>query len=105
MSYESKEQIFLYHGYGTGVGGYLERFGQQLAIPTIAPVALPLTGGESVAKTGAWEWAPEGEPPTSQGGFRISVRSATARLWTEETRREWISNAEIRITGFNLCGR
>src|SRR5882724_2634860 len=105
MSYESKEQICLYRGYGGGLCGYLERYGQQLAIPSVAPVALSLVGGESISQSGPWEWAPEGEPSTADGGFRISVGAVTARLWTEENSREWISNAEIRITGFNLCDR
>jgi hypothetical protein len=105
MSYESKDQIFLYHGYGIGLGGYLERYGMQLPIPSVASVALSLAGGETTNKVGPWQWAPEDEPPTSEGGFRISVRGVTARLWTEETPKEWISNAEIHVSGFNLCDR
>jgi hypothetical protein len=105
MTYDPREQFFLYHGYGLGVGGHVERYGQKLAIPSLAPVVLPITGGESYSKSGPWEWKPDDEPPTSEGGFRISVRGVSARLWTEENRKEWITNAEIRVSGFNLCDR
>ncbi len=102
MSYESKEQIFLYHGYGSGVGGYLERYGSYIRIPTVGSAALPNSGGEVKTESGPWEWSPDGEPPD---GFRISVRGVHSRLWTEETATEWITNAEIAVSGFNLCNR
>lgn len=104
MSYESQEQIFLYHGYGLGIGGYLERYGSHIPIPSIGSVALSMAGGEAVASSGAWSWAPEDEPDPPKG-FRISVRGIRARLWTEETRKEWVTNAEVVVKGFNLCDR
>src|SRR5262245_32975229 len=105
MSYERKEQIFLYHAYGLGIGGYLERHGQTLAIPSIVPIALSPVGGETEAKSGPWARAPEYDAPTSERGVRISVQGIAARIWTEENRREWITHSEMRVKGFNLCDR
>src|SRR5436305_12117724 len=103
MSYESKDQIFLYHGYALGAGGYIERGGQQLAIPGVAPGALSIAGGKSVNAYGPWSWAPPGEP--SEGGFRVSVGETTMTLSTDENEGEWITQGEVALKELNLCDR
>ena len=105
MSYEEREQIFLYHGYAVGVGGYVERNGNRLAIPALTPAALPLTGGKSVMRQGAWSWAPPDDPPPSDGGFRISVGASAVTLLTEEKEDAWVTYAQVTVEDFNLCDR
>lgn len=102
MSYESKDQIFIYHAYGLGLGGYIERNWQMLPIPSIGSSALSSAGGIACSQSGFFEWAPPCEPP---GGFYISTASVTSRLWTSEDDDYWTSEAEIQVAGFNLCNR
>jgi hypothetical protein len=105
MSYDdSREQIFLYHAYANGVGGFIERNGQTLAIPSIGGAALSSAGGKAFRETGPFSWAPPFEPKPPEG-FSISVERITTKLWTEENDSEWVSNAEVRVYGFNLCER
>src|SRR5262249_42921452 len=105
MSYESKEQIFLYHAYALGAGGYVERQGEHLAIAGSAPGALSIVGGRSVSTFGPWVWKPPFDPEPDKGGFRVSIEETSIALWTEETDKEWITNGEVTLSGFNLCDR
>lgn len=97
MSYESKEQIFLYHAYGLGIGGWIERKGTKFLLESVAPGALSVVGGlaESSQKKYTFQ----------QAGFSISVAEATTKLWSRETDEEWITDAESTLVGFDLCGR
>lgn len=104
MSYESKDQIFLYHAYALGLGGYVERNNQQLAIPSIGSAALAMAGGMACSDSGFFEWAPPCEPAPPKG-FYISVGSVSAKLWSQEEDDYWTTNAEVRVSNFNLCER
>ena len=105
MAYDrSMDQIFLYHVYANGSGGFIKRNDQILAIPSIGGSALSNAGGKAFRETGPFAWAPPFEPKPPEGFF-ISVERITTKLWTEENDNEWISNAEVRVYGFNLCER
>ncbi|MEK6374636.1 MAG: hypothetical protein AABO58_18280 [Acidobacteriota bacterium] len=104
MSYDSKQQIFLYHAYAHGCGGFLERKNQLLAIPSVGGAALSIAGGEAYGETGRFEWAPPFEPDPPRG-FYLAVDRVTSHLWTEETEHAWITNADVRVYGFNLSER
>jgi len=106
MSYEHSEQIFHYHGYALGIGGYVARRGERWAIAGLTPGALSISGGNNVVTQGYYSWAPtqtEAEP--QNGGFRVSASDATSELWTEETATEWITHGIVTINQFNLCDR
>ena len=105
MSYDNtKPQIFHYHGYGHGCGGYLERNGHIVPIPSIGGAALSMAGGEASTETGPFAWAPPFEAPPP-AGFYLSVDRITTHLWTVETDHEWVTNAEVFVYGFNLSNR
>jgi hypothetical protein len=101
---DKKPQIFHYHGYGHGCGGYVERHGNIIPIPSVGGAALSMAGGEAYTETGPFSWAPpfEPDPPV---GFRLSVQRITTHLWTEESDKEWVTNADVTVYGFNLCER
>src|SRR5256885_13271294 len=50
--FRSKPQIFHYHGYGHGCGGYLERDDHMVPIPSIGGAALSIAGGEARSEAG-----------------------------------------------------
>jgi len=105
MSYESRDQIFYYHGYALGLGGFIERKGTMLAIPSVGSAALSVAGGNACVQSGPFSWTPPCDPPPEQGGFSISVDSVTSQLSAKEDKDFWTTEAEVRITNFNLCNR
>lgn len=97
MSYEKRDSLFLYHAYALGLGGWVERDGRKYPIDSLAPGVLSVVGGETKTTSPAWRF--------KQDDFYVSVDSAVARLWTEETDDAWISNVETTLSGFDLSGR
>ena len=103
--YDNKpDQLFLHHVYASGVGGFIKRNDQILAIPSIGGGALSDAGGKAFTEVGPFYWAPPYEPKAPEG-FSLSVDKITTKLWTEENDKEWISSAEVRVYGFNLAER
>ena len=62
---------------------------------SLGGTALSISGGEAIAKSGAWRWVPPCEPEDS---FFISVEEVSSRLWAEETDQSWSTNSEVRVT-------
>lgn len=108
MSYDpttTPDQIFIYNVYANGIGGFIKRNGQILTIPSVGGEALSAAGGRARTEAGRLDWAPSPYEPAPPEGFRISVDGVTTELWTEENDHEWVTNAEVRVYGFNLCER
>src|SRR5712692_3380121 len=86
--YETQNQIFLYHGYGLGCGGYVERKGERFAIDTVAAGALSITGGYSETRQRGWKYPNPSSRPGSRGskppaGLVVSIDETTTRVWSD----------------------
>ena len=104
MSYQQKKEEHLFHGFASGVGGYIERDFVKHPIPLVGGLALSVSGGIGSTCHNNYDFVYVDKNRDRAADFRLQADKIFTVVTGTEREDGWLTTAQSELVNLDING-